>query len=164
MIVCDSRVYVCACAIDWLFYFTRIVGVPSCAVLYTDLYYVFARVCVRWLQSVRELARDIGCDVTHMGRYSNSVHARVRKGWVRGRGRNSPHVCIRMDCWDKSDRTLIGQWQNGTNCNFCRENVVKVYRIRSIRLRVKKTRAIFARMHTPPCIQYQRQYLEFTEY
>lgn len=49
-----------------------------------------------------------------------------------GGGGGIVRVCIRMDCRDKSDRALIGQWQNGTNCNFCRESAVKAYRIQSI--------------------------------
>ena len=68
-------VYV-AYTIDWLFYFARIARAPlNSVVLCIDLYYVFARSYARIRScdsySVRELARDTRCNVTHTERYGN---------------------------------------------------------------------------------------------
>lgn len=46
------------------------------------------------------------------------ARAAEKGGMAGGGGGGIVRMCIRMDCRDKSDRTLIGQWQNGTNCNF----------------------------------------------
>jgi len=57
----------------------RIAGAPpNYVVLCIDLYYVLrARVHVRSCDgySIRELVRDMGCNVTHTGRYGNDVCA-----------------------------------------------------------------------------------------